>query len=586
MKLSFLIKSLIFGIPLSSAGSADTFYHEREFLGPSVWAFGNSGVSIYTIDGSKELKQLKNTDICKLTDRGQDCGFKGVVSDGKRYVFASNWQGNSTIDVFSMNTGDFVASLPTCGNPWDVDYHPVRDEVWVHCWGPDEAEGDVGHVDVFSASAIGTALSQIPLHDDLVGHAHGSVVVDSSLGHVGYATDLNTPFLYKMDLNDKKVISQKEMPDVNGLYRMGYSHVNKHIYLRSYVCCSCGFEGADLPACGRGGGRPVNVTTGPNPGINLEGTCGHGCEGSPADSIGVYEYDTNDDHIVGNWQIRDGFGADPYVSPYGDFVALFGNNGGSTVRLLKPSMTGGLSKLWADVEVGFNTEGPSIDKAVSDSVFIQDSKHNVAIFTSTLSNSIVIVDLSGDTPITRDLLLSEGDEITSNHGRGARRNVVWAVGTDYVWVDAEVTEEFHIIKLSPDGDVNKATLERTINGVPARRLVYVENYQVQKEMEIIQEQIDIRLKALEEQMNEKLGEFDKTLSSASSTSFEKDTEVVSSVEKLEMEDESIDTLGLTGLIIAVVSVLLGLMNVVLIMRVSGSKKGGNEDKFQSNLDFE
>jgi len=401
---------------LADIGAADKFYHERSFLGPSVWAFGSNGVSIYSIDGSKEIKHHKNTDICKQTERGQECQYRDAVTDGKKHVFASNWQLNSTVDVFSIDSGDFVASLHTCGNPWVLDYHPGRDELWVHCWGPDPEEGDTGHIDVFSASAIGTPLSQIPLHDDLVDHVHGSVVVDSSLGHIGYGTDLNTPFLYKMDLNGKQVISQKEMPDTNGLYRMAYSHQNKHIYLRSYVCCSCGFEGADLPACGRGGGRPVNVTTGPNPGINLEGTCGHGCEGSPADTNGVFEYNTVEDSIVGNWQIADGFGADPYASPYGDFVALFGNNGGATVRLLKPSVTGRLSVLWADVEVGFDTEAPAGEKAVSDSVFIQDSKHNIAIFTSTLSNSVVLVDLSGSDPVTKRLTLTEDVEITSKHG--------------------------------------------------------------------------------------------------------------------------------------------------------------------------
>ena len=100
-------------------------------------------------------------------------------------------------------------------------------------------------------------------------------------------------------------------------------------------------------ACNRGGGRPVDVIAGPNPGTNLTGTCGHGCEGSPADDFGVYEYNTVDNGIVGNWQIggEGYFGADPYASPYGDYVALFGNNGGNTVRLLKPGINRQKSKL-------------------------------------------------------------------------------------------------------------------------------------------------------------------------------------------------------------------------------------------------
>ena len=77
-------------------------------------------------------------------------------------------------------------SLDTCGSPWSLEYHPVRDELWVHCWAPDAAEGDTGHVDVFSGRAMNSPMQQVTLHDKLVGHAHGSVEVDSSLGHFGY----------------------------------------------------------------------------------------------------------------------------------------------------------------------------------------------------------------------------------------------------------------------------------------------------------------------------------------------------------------------------------------------------------------
>jgi hypothetical protein len=84
---------------------------------------------------------------------------------------------------------------------------------------------------------------------------------------------------------------------------------------------------------------------------------------------------------------------------------------------LKPGPNGVGSKLWADVEVGFHTEDePSKTKSVSDAVFIQDSNHNIAIFTSTLSNSIAIVDMSKDTPVVKELLLTDSSVITSNHG--------------------------------------------------------------------------------------------------------------------------------------------------------------------------
>ena len=414
----FFIFSIIGAhVSLSKANemsAADKFYQleKSSAFGPSIWAFGKSGVNVYSVDGTKVLMSHSNMDICGA----EDCQFRHAVSDGKRYVYATN-NAQGTVDVFSIDNGEMMASLDTCGSPWSLDYHPRREELWVHCWGPKESDGDTGHVDVFSTSSVHSPMSQVKLPPALVGHAHGTVVVDSSLGHVGYGTDLNTPSLFKIDLNKRIHTASYDLPKINGLYRMVYSKVNRHLYMRAYICCSCGFEEADLATCGRGGSRPVNVTTGPNQGINLDGTCGHGCEGSVADTIGVYEFDTVQNIRVANWQMSDGFGADPYVSPEGDYIALFGNNGGGTVRLMKPGRNGGISKLWADVKVGLNE--PDTDpsaKSISDATFIKHSNHNMVIFTSTLSNSVALVDLSKDTPVVRKLLLTDKTEITSNHG--------------------------------------------------------------------------------------------------------------------------------------------------------------------------
>ncbi len=54
--------------------------------------------------------------------------------DGENYVFVSNAL-EGIIGVFSIDSGDFMASIDTCGSPCSLDYHPTRDEVWVHC-GP------------------------------------------------------------------------------------------------------------------------------------------------------------------------------------------------------------------------------------------------------------------------------------------------------------------------------------------------------------------------------------------------------------------------------------------------------------------
>ena len=49
-------------------------------------------------------------------------------------------------------------------------------------------------------------------------------------------------------------------------------------------------------------------------------------------------------------------------------------------------------------------------------------------------------------------------------GRGAKRNLVWPTGSDFVWVDSSKSEEYHIIELSKDGDITKAKLKKTVTG--------------------------------------------------------------------------------------------------------------------------
>ena len=75
---------------------------------------------------------------------------------------------------------------------------------------------------------------------------------------------------------------------------MAYSPVNGHIFARTEVCCTCGFPGADNLECGRYGS--MNITIGDE---LTEGQCGNHCRGGLTDTIGVIEFDTMDDTIVG-----------------------------------------------------------------------------------------------------------------------------------------------------------------------------------------------------------------------------------------------------------------------------------------------
>jgi len=89
-----------------------------------IWMFGDNGVSIFTPDGSEEVKNLAAENVCKnvTSDDGSSrlrCDWNDVVSDGNKYVWASVARGVPKIDIFRIDTGDLVGSIGTCGDPRD-----------------------------------------------------------------------------------------------------------------------------------------------------------------------------------------------------------------------------------------------------------------------------------------------------------------------------------------------------------------------------------------------------------------------------------------------------------------------------------
>ena len=76
------------------------------------------------------------TSVCAAVQVSQNCDFKDAVSDGQKHVFASNTQGGAFIEVFSIMKGVHVASIPTCGFPYLLDYvrrrHAQNDTLTPH----------------------------------------------------------------------------------------------------------------------------------------------------------------------------------------------------------------------------------------------------------------------------------------------------------------------------------------------------------------------------------------------------------------------------------------------------------------------
>lgn len=456
--------------------------------GPSMWIFGEEGLKIYSPDGSTELKSSVASDIChnitgySIDDTKMHCDFYDVVSDGKKYVWAAVSRGVSKINVFDINTGTAVGSFETCSWPWDLDYHPLREEMWVRCRNPKDEDG--GYMDVISTTApTGEAPAKVMVTDDITMGSWGYTVVDNSLSDMGYTTARNQNKLFKVDLSERVVLDTFDIPLAHGSYEVAFSKKNKHIFVRVTVCCTCGFSGADKRDCGRMGSMSVTVTTGPYAGQVRQGQCGQ-CDGvAGVDTLGVYEFDTSTDTFVGNHLMPEGVGGDPYPSPDGSHIVMVGRNGGKTIRVLETGEAGEKSKTAFDLKLGFEIRGYEESAVFNDLAFVQtweygpySKKRNMIVIASGTENKIALVDISGGNPTVDYVTLTDSSKLTASNNL---RQVEWVHGTPYVWVDGNENSEVYVI------DVDKKKVVKTISRVKTTRLLSVENYEMKHTMALV-----------------------------------------------------------------------------------------------------
>jgi hypothetical protein len=225
-----------------------------------MWTVGPEGVSIYSPDGATVIKKMSPADLgCPSTG----CYYFAVASDGHSHVWATTLHAfPPRVDVFSIETGEYMGGVGVCSTPLDLDYVPAREEMWVRCAEPNNKEVDMesGHINVISTGSLSASNEEVRLSDN---RQYGRSAFHSSLGNYGYATANDANVLYKVDMAQRSVASNFTLPEVHSSYDLTYSSANKHLYIRSRVCCSCGFEGADKATCGRSDGVPTLIEVGP-----------------------------------------------------------------------------------------------------------------------------------------------------------------------------------------------------------------------------------------------------------------------------------------------------------------------------------
>jgi len=470
----------------------------------AFWNFGADGVRVYGVEGTLRL-HLKNTDIClKAVSRGvtsQNCGFRDAKPAG-RFVIATNTQGGSFVEVFSVEHGRHVGSIPTCNSPYFIDYAPHREEAWVHCWSPNAAKSDVGHLDIFSMNALGLDHMQVNLDGgELEAHGHGLVWVPPATPNFAYATALDKPTLYKVNVHTHASTPLNlSSTGCSGFYRMSISPQNKHAYMRCYVCCSCGNEsytqveddgteslinapGDNGVACAAPGARGAPSVVTKATGEKVRGMCGHSCENTRADTVGVVEYNLLDEAVVATHPKAMG---DPQASPLGDIVIALGHGGDTKQHVLLARQNGEASIDGPPIALDFTAGTTSV--VASDVDFIETDTHAMAVFSSTLDNHLVLADLTDmrndnanphntDTGMydvnTRTISISEKEAPTSNHGRGARRRVVSDADGTHLVVTANKVDQLHFLSLGTSGSLDDVAVIKDVADVHSTTIIYI-----------------------------------------------------------------------------------------------------------------
>lgn len=524
---------------------SDIYYHEKPVLGPSMWHFSSDGLTIFAPDGDVLKAHPKNM-VCPS---GEDCYYFSYASDGHQYVWAGSMAGDHHVQAFDIDTGDYAGYMDTCSTPLDMEYHPSRREMYVRCAQEDTEGGNPGEIDVFSSSSLSSNLPMVKFN--ATRRPYGRLAIHSSMGPYGYSLAYDQNYITEMDLSSKDVSATYEIPDAYGGYDTTYSPVNQHLYFRSRVCCTCNTTDSDVESCGWGPGKPVLVQTGPSKSETEQiGVCSGGCEGSRADTIGVVEFDTVNKVFVDNHNIKEGtgWGADPVASPDGKWIVLLGNDGGQNVRLMQASKNGESSGgSIRDIAVDFEGGTPG-KTVVSDVAFVQDENREILIVGASTDNNIVLVDLK--TFATRKLDLSPG---VSESTGGGSRYLEWAVGTNYFWVNGGESKEAYVVKM--EGGIDSASLDRTLTGVTAGNMLFVNNYERMRAAALAQ--------GLSSTANTVQVSSNPTLSSSNVAS----SSVTSSNAKMVNDTSSnSDVLSIVAIVLGTLGLVAGLGALALVMQ--------------------
>ena len=146
-----------------------------------------------------------------------------------------------------------------------------------------------------------------------------------------------------------------------------------------------------------------------------------------------------------------------------------------------------------DLELDFDRIGYEEKSVAKDFAFVVKDGKTLAVFPSGTSHKVAIVEitngyLTSQKIVPRYVTFNDDEFIPGRAPHGRYRQVEWAVGTNYVWVSDGSLEEVYII------DVMKEEVVNTISGTDPGRLVSVQNYEIEHQMEMQKQVVSSMMK--------------------------------------------------------------------------------------------
>ena len=187
---------------------------------------------------------------------------------------------------------------------------------------------------------------------------------------------------------------------------------------------------------------------------------------------------------------------------------------------------------------------------ISDLAWVMDENRNILVFGASTSNDLVLVDLDDvDFRMAKLPLTTTENEANG----GSERQIEWAQGTDYVWINARDNDELYVVEV-PTEKIDDARVVKTISSHDQGDLIFVENFERRAVVQLMKALTTQALADYEPPMTD-----DESV--MASTSGDDGTTVAAGLKTNANNEDGSDALSVAALVLSILAMLLGMFAV-------------------------